>query len=104
MNWVERFLTIVLFTLLGINILLHVVNLIDMLWRFFSRTLPLWLYGAPPPLLKLRAEKVDDEEDEGKQLDDELSEGSQDYEFFYAVDEEESRDSRRSVSSVTQYS
>lgn len=47
---------------------------------------------------------MDDEEDEGKQLDDELSEGSQDYEFFYAVDEEESRDSRRSVSSVTQYS
>ena len=105
MNWVEKFLTIVLFTLLGFNILLHVVNLIDMLWRFFSHTVPYWLYGVPPPPLKLRAANADDEDDAVEQFDDELSEGSQDYEvFFYAVDEEESRETRSSISSVTEYS
>jgi hypothetical protein len=108
MNLVEKFLTIVLFTLLGFNILLHVLNLLDMFWRFFRHTLPHWLFGSPPPPLKLRAANADDEQDVLDIIhDDESSEGSQDFEIFsYEVDVEQSRDARssmsRSISSVTE--
>jgi len=88
MNVVEQFLSIVLFTLLGFNILLHVANLLDMFWRFISRTLPNWLYGVPPPPLKLRVGNHEDEvlDDLRNFDDDESSEGSQDYELLYYDD------------------
>jgi hypothetical protein len=90
MNYVEQILTIILFTLLGFNILLHVVNLLDMIWRLFRHTIPYWLFGSPPPTLNLRAANVD-QEDGVYHFDDESSEGSQDFDevFTYAVDNEE---------------
>jgi uncharacterized membrane protein YidH (DUF202 family) len=56
MNVVTEFLTVVLFTLLGFNILLHVFNVLDMILRLFLVRIPNWLFGSPPPALELRAE------------------------------------------------
>lgn len=103
MNIIEQFLSIILFSLLGFNILLHVANLLDMFFRFIRHTLPHWLYGSPPPPLKLRAANADEDDEElVVQDDDELSEGSQDFEvFFYEVDDDSGGDAPSAISSLS---
>jgi hypothetical protein len=87
MNVVTEFLTVVLFTLLGFNILLHLVNVLDMIVRLFLVRIPNWLFGSPPPALKLRAANWDENEEEGgANVDDDSSEeGSEDFTVHYSV-------------------
>lgn len=104
MNFLEKFLSVFFFILLAFNILLNVANLIDMCFRFFRHTLPYWLYGSPPPPLKLRAANVD-EEDEPNEVgirDEYESEGSQDFEVFYDMYEQQddSKDARSGEESI----
>jgi hypothetical protein len=91
MKVVPEFLTVVLFTLLGFNILLQVVNVLDMILRFFLVRIPNWLFGTPPPALKLRAANYDDnEKEEGANVvdddnDDSSEEGSEDFTVYYSL-------------------
>ena len=98
-----QLLTIVLFSLLGFNVLLHVINVLDMLWRLLTVRIPHWLYGAPPPPLKLRAANYGGVPGEGQDGDldnhggggtvdlhvEESMEFSQDFTMFFDKDEEE---------------
>ena len=93
MSAFEQMLTVVLFSLLGFNVLLHAINVLDMLYRLLTVRIPHWLYGAPPPPLKLRAANFGKEEDGGKdksaeQFEEESIELSQDFTMFFNVDDE----------------
>jgi len=71
----SEFLTIVLFSLLGFNVLLHTVNVVDMVVRLFTVRIPHWLCGEPPPPLRLRAANAADgeQDNESEASDDDFT-------------------------------
>ena len=72
----SEFLTIILFSLLGFNVLLLALNVLDMTCRFFFVRLPRWLCGEPPLPLDLSDADFVGEDDMGEEdslPDDELS-------------------------------
>jgi cellulose synthase/poly-beta-1,6-N-acetylglucosamine synthase-like glycosyltransferase len=57
-NFVDGFLTIVLFSLLVLNMMLHLGNLLDMLVRLCCTRIPRWVCGEAPVYLKKQDSEV----------------------------------------------
>jgi hypothetical protein len=57
-NFVDGFLTIVLFSLLVLNMMLHLGNLLDMLVRLCFTRIPRWVCGEAPVYLKKQDNEV----------------------------------------------